>query len=182
MENDGWMRDLTLTLSRCSGGWVGVVTGRGIFANTLPEQDEERALKNLRYKLGNRLPTIRYEEHPLADMIYRLWMGEDLGDAPLRVAMDYHGYTEKEIEILEDVRRIPRGKVRSYGEVAERVGLPKAARFVGNVMAKNRCPLIIPCHRVIKGDGRVGRYGVEEGGSKVKYQLLLRENCRNIRI
>jgi O-6-methylguanine DNA methyltransferase len=59
---------------------------------------------------------------------------------------------------LEVAARIPYGEVRSYKWIAERLGQPDAARAVGNAMASNPVPLIIPCHRVVKTDGGLGGY------------------------
>jgi methylated-DNA-[protein]-cysteine S-methyltransferase len=64
---------------------------------------------------------------------------------------------------------IPRGKVSSYGALARKAGFRGAARAVGSVMAGNRFPVIIPCHRVIRSDGSLGGYG---GGMKMKRRLL----------
>ena len=54
---------------------------------------------------------------------------------------------------------IPNGDTVSYGELAELAGHPKAARAVGTVMASNPIPIVVPCHRVIRSDGSLGRYG-----------------------
>jgi methylated-DNA-[protein]-cysteine S-methyltransferase len=60
--------------------------------------------------------------------------------------------------VLEAVAAIPRGEVRTYGEVALEVGHPGAARAVGEVMRTNRIPVLIPCHRVVRSGGDVGQY------------------------
>ncbi|MCA9362631.1 MGMT family protein [Candidatus Kaiserbacteria bacterium] len=67
------------------------------------------------------------------------------------------------------VRHIPKGKTMSYSEVANAAGRPKAARAVANIMAKNFDP-DIPCHRVIRSDGRLGGYN--RGGEAAKRALL----------
>lgn len=73
--------------------------------------------------------------------------------------------------VLECCRAIPYGQTLSYGELARRAGRPGAARAVGNTMATNRCPLVIPCHRVVHADGRVGHFSAPEGG-RMKLRLL----------
>jgi methylated-DNA-[protein]-cysteine S-methyltransferase len=80
--------------------------------------------------------------------------------------------------IYEVVRRIPRGKTLSYGEVAEAAGRPGAARAVGNAMARNPICLFIPCHRVLASNG-IGGWG-GEGGVEQKKLLLRLEGveCR----
>ena len=67
---------------------------------------------------------------------------------------------------------IPKGKVSTYGRLAEKSGASKGARAVGNALATNPYPLIIPCHRVIRSDGSLGGFG---GGLKMKKELLLME-------
>jgi methylated-DNA-[protein]-cysteine S-methyltransferase len=71
--------------------------------------------------------------------------------------------------VLMEVSRIPRGRTASYAEIAARAGKPHAARYVGNLMHANPFPILIPCHRVIKSDGKPGGYG---GGEMVKIWLL----------
>jgi len=69
------------------------------------------------------------------------------------------------------VRSIPKGETRTYGEVAHAAGYPRAARAVGMVMASNQ-DKTVPCHRVIRADGKLGGYNSINGPSKEK---LLRE-------
>ena len=64
--------------------------------------------------------------------------------------------------VLFAVRRIPPGKVATYGDVAEAAGAPRAARAVGNIMKGCRVPGV-PCHRVVAAGGRLGGYGGSEG-------------------
>ena len=71
---------------------------------------------------------------------------------------------------VERLRAIPRGEVRTYAQLARDIGAPKAARAVGSAMARNPIPLLLPCHRVVRGDGVIGNYGM--GGPAVKRHLL----------
>jgi methylated-DNA-[protein]-cysteine S-methyltransferase len=72
------------------------------------------------------------------------------------------------------VRKIPRGKVLTYKEVAKKAGNPKASRAVGMIMSKNFDPKI-PCHRVIRSDGNMGGYN--RGGARAKLLLLKKEGA-----
>ena len=72
-------------------------------------------------------------------------------------------------KVLKKVENIPYGKTASYKLIAIETGNPKASRAVGNANANNPLPIIIPCHRVIANDGRIGGYG---GGLKTKRFLL----------
>ncbi len=87
-----------------------------------------------------------------------------LAGEKVEVPADLSGTTPFQRRVLEVVKGIPRGEVRSYAWVAREAGSPKASRAVGTVMASNPVPLVIPCHRVIKNDGTTGNYafGAEE--------------------
>lgn len=73
--------------------------------------------------------------------------------------------------VYEVVGKIPKGQILTYKEVAKRAGKSKAYRAVGNILHKNFNPLI-PCHRVIRSDGKIGGYN---RGTKVKKEILGRE-------
>jgi methylated-DNA-[protein]-cysteine S-methyltransferase len=81
------------------------------------------------------------------------------------------GFKEK---VFEVVKKIPKGKVLTYKEVAKLAGRPKAWRAVGNILSKNKDPKI-PCHRVIRSDGKIGGFRL---GSKVKKKLLEKEGVK----
>jgi methylated-DNA-[protein]-cysteine S-methyltransferase len=76
------------------------------------------------------------------------------------------GVSGWDCRVLEGVRTIPRGATASYGEVARRIGKPGAARAVGGAVGRNPIGLLIPCHRVIAGDGTLGGYGGSWFGSR----------------
>ncbi len=86
--------------------------------------------------------------------------------------LDFEGCGEFERRVLLAVHQIPRGRVMTYGGVAAAVGVAGGARAVGNVMAGNFFPLVVPCHRVIRSDGSLGGFG---GGLPMKRALLERE-------
>jgi AraC family transcriptional regulator of adaptative response/methylated-DNA-[protein]-cysteine methyltransferase len=79
-------------------------------------------------------------------------------------------------QVWEALRRIPAGETRSYGQVAKEIGEPKAVRAVARACATNPVAVVIPCHRVIRGDGELGgyRWGVER-----KRKLLEKERARS---
>lgn len=74
--------------------------------------------------------------------------------------------------VRDAVRQIPKGETRTYGEVAAAIGRPGAARAVGTVMKGNFDPTV-PCHRVIRSDGKIGEYN--RGGPEEKRRILRRE-------
>jgi methylated-DNA-[protein]-cysteine S-methyltransferase len=80
-----------------------------------------------------------------------------------RLELDLTGYTSFTSDVVSACRRIPWGRTRSYGDLAAQCGAPGAARAVGNVMATNRFPLVVPCHRVVAAGGRLGGYSAPQG-------------------
>jgi methylated-DNA-[protein]-cysteine S-methyltransferase len=76
--------------------------------------------------------------------------------------------------VLTAARRIPRGRVLSYGELARRIGSPGSSRAVGQALGRNPVPIVIPCHRVVAGGGRLGGY---VGGASIKRTLLRLEGA-----
>jgi len=81
--------------------------------------------------------------------------------------------TEFQKMVWKELAKIPYGSTICYGELANRIGNPKASRAVGAANGKNPIPIIIPCHRVIGKDGRLVGFG---GGIPVKKHLLQLEN------
>lgn len=81
--------------------------------------------------------------------------------------------TPFQLKVWESLRTIPYGEVRSYGEIAEQIGKPGAARAVGLANGRNPISIIVPCHRVIGASGALTGYG---GGIERKQALLELEN------
>ena len=79
--------------------------------------------------------------------------------------------TKFQLKVWKYLRKIPKGKVKTYLEVAKAIGKPRAFRAVANAVGKNPYPLKIPCHRVIRSDGTLGGYS-GKGGILKKRQLL----------
>ena len=95
----------------------------------------------------------------------------DFSDVPV----DDRHLTDFGRRIVRACRRIPRGKTRSYGQLAADCGSPGAARAVGQAMAKNHYPLIVPCHRVLAAGGLLGGFSAPQGLA-MKRRLLEMEN------
>ena len=97
-----------------------------------------------------------------------------------RPSLDLDDRPDWDRRVLTAVSEIPWGRTASYGEIARRVGMPRAARAVGGAVGRNPISLLIPCHRVIASDGSLGGYGSDGWGSVAdrldrKRFLLLRE-------
>jgi len=83
--------------------------------------------------------------------------------------LDLAGATPFRRRVWAELRRIPRGATRSYGEVADELGKRRAARAVGGACGANPVPVLIPCHRVLAANGRLGGFS---GGLDWKRRLL----------
>jgi len=87
------------------------------------------------------------------------------------VACDLAGLSPFTRKVLRTAAKIPYGQVRSYKWLAERLGKPKASRAVGNALARNPVPVLIPCHRVVRADGAIGRFVLGSGWKKRLLEL-----------
>lgn len=133
--------------------------------------------------LGDRVAAVRLarsapprnagSDHPyLARILEHVRTGDgDLTDIPLHLEV---GPFEQ--EVLEFLRTIPPGETITYGEIARRLGRPKASRAVGTACARNPAVIVIPCHRVVPKSGGLGNYS-SEGGVETKRKLLVREGA-----
>ena len=83
--------------------------------------------------------------------------------------------TKFQLKVWKYLKTIPKGKVKTYLDVAKGIGKPRAFRAVANALGKNPYPPKIPCHRVIRSDGALGGYS-GRGGIKQKLKLLRSEN------
>jgi O-6-methylguanine DNA methyltransferase len=84
--------------------------------------------------------------------------------------LDMAHLTPFQRNVLQAARRIPPGTVRTYGQVAQAIGKPKASRAVGQALGRNPLPIVIPCHRVVAANGSLGGYS---GGGGVRSKRLL---------
>ena len=82
--------------------------------------------------------------------------------------------TKFQLKVWNYLKKIPRGRVKTYSEVAKAIGKPLAVRAVANAIGKNPLAPQIPCHRVIRSDGSLGGYS-GKGGIKTKRLLLKKE-------
>ena len=119
------------------------------------------------------------KDHPQIDMLIDQLKQYFLGSPidPHLKWLSWQNLTPLQIKTLQQTAQIPYGDVCSYGELAQKIDRPKAARFVGSCMARNPFPILIPCHRVIRSDGTIGCFG---GGPELKQKLLALESNETI--
>lgn len=153
-------------------GWMGLVfSDKGLKASTFFCPTREAALREA-MELGAEAPASEAEAGDLPRKLQAYAEGQPV---IFDNDIDWSGVTPFRRQVLEEVRRIPPGETRSYRGLAERVGKPAAMRAVGQVMATNPLPIIIPCHRVLASDGGLGGYG---HSLEMKETLLRLEGAR----
>ncbi|HPM75892.1 MAG TPA: methylated-DNA--[protein]-cysteine S-methyltransferase [bacterium] len=104
---------------------------------------------------------------PLADKLRDYFAGKKVNFS--LDDLDFTGLTPFFQTVYRAAFRIPRGAVSTYGALAKAAGSPHASRAVGQAMAKNPLPIVVPCHRVVRGDGHLGGFA---GGLEQKRALL----------
>jgi methylated-DNA-[protein]-cysteine S-methyltransferase len=152
-------------------GWLGLVLSpAGLRAVTLPRRDRDAALAEVR-ALGAREEARDGEAGDLPERLRRYARGQPV---LFPDALDLAAATPFQRAVWQAAQEIPYGQKRSYGWLATKAGKPRAARAVGQAMAANPWPIIVPCHRVVSSNGRLGGYG---GGLDMKERLLLLEGA-----
>ena len=156
-------------------GWVGILSSaKGLLGTTLPQRSAQEACQ----LLGNSVNHATWSPHPFNGLMERL----KAYFSGLRITfpdkLDLSRATNFQREVWEITRLIPYGETRSYAWVAERIKKPQAMRAVGQALSKNPLPIIVPCHRVVTSDGKLGGFS---GGVEMKRQLLWLETSASIR-
>ena len=166
--------DLALSVFSSALGWMAILTRGGAIVQI---SFGHRGSKAAREAIAASLP--RGARLPPADgslvrrlQSYARGRPEDFRD--LRIELP--ACTPFQRRVTECCRQVRYGQTVTYGELAARAGTPGAARAVGNCMAANPLPLVVPCHRVVLADGRPGSYSAP-GGTRMKERLLAMEQA-----
>jgi methylated-DNA-[protein]-cysteine S-methyltransferase len=159
-------------------GRLGIAwSDQGVVGVQLPESTEAAT----RSRIRRRFPEATEMQPPTTiqaaiDGIAALLAGEPGGDLHA-VDLDLHAVSEFDRAVYRVARDIPPGETLTYGEIAERLDDPGAARAVGQALGANPIPIIIPCHRVLAAGGRAGGFSAP-GGVATKLELLEIERRR----
>jgi len=136
-----------------------------------PKKAESQLLKNL--SPMNRESSIEFDKDlfkTLQEQIAAYFEGDCVNFGPdIPIAID--GFSAFGASVLTACREIKFGQTISYSELAKRLGRPASSRAVGNTLARNPLPLIIPCHRVVHSDGTIGGFSAP-GGTSLKKKML----------
>lgn len=167
----GTMERVGYTTFRTAIGHCGIAwTDAGLVAVQLPERSAAATAARIRRRFPGarrRLATRAVRRARAA--IVRLLAGR--GDELAAIQLDLSRCSAFHRRIYELARTIPLGETLSYGELAARAGNPRAARAVGQAMAHNPFPLLVPCHRVLASNGGAGGFSAP-GGVGTKFRLL----------
>ena len=160
--------------------WFGVALENNLIVATSFNKDEEAVLKSILRNIPFNRPFQFTEEKTdlsrrVIETMKKVYDGEDVSRS-FNFYMDH--LTPFTRRVLQCVHLIPIGYVASYGGIAKAVGVPKGGRAVGNVMAKNPFAPLIPCHRVVYSNLKLGGYG---GGLDLKLELLKKEDRGYVR-
>ncbi len=167
-------RELKYTTFNTDMGWVGILgSATGLRCTTLPQPSAQEA----RQLLGN-INHATWDPHSFDNLIQRCRIYFGGHRVPFPDQLDLSGATTFQRQVWETNRLIPYGETRSYAWVAQQIGQPRAVRAVGQALGKNPLPIIIPCHRVITSNGKLGGFG---GGVEMKKRLLSLEATTAIR-
>jgi methylated-DNA-[protein]-cysteine S-methyltransferase len=164
----GTVADRSVAIFSTELGWIGLVARRNVLERlSFGHRTSRRA------RLAISEPAAGEPLHPwFAQLAQRLTEYANGACDDFRdVEVETSHLTPFAAAIAEATRQIPYGETRSYGELAELAGRPGAARAVGGVMAKNRTPLIVPCHRVVGSGGQLGGFSAIDG-LRMKRRLL----------
>ena len=147
-------------------GWVGILgSAKGLLRTTLPQHSAQEA----RRLLGNGVNHAVRSHKQFDGLMERFKTYFRGGKIAFPDELDLPGATPFQRKVWEITRLIPYGETRSYTWVAEQVNKPRAARAVGQALAGNPLPIIIPCHRVVTIDDKLGGFS---GGVEIKKRLL----------
>ena len=153
-------------IGTCAIAW----TERGLLGVQLPEGDPTETRARLRRRFaGAREGTAPADVAAAIAHIVALLRGErtDL----TAIALDMDAVPTFDRAVYRVAREIPAGATITYGEIAARIGQPGAARDVGVALARNPFPIVVPCHRVVAANGKLGGFSAP-GGIRTKRRLL----------
>jgi len=167
--------ELKYTISNIDMGWVGVLgSAKGLLRTTLPLGSAQEAEQ----LLGDRVKEATWSADFFADLLQRLRSYFGGHRVAFPDELDLSQATAFQREVWQITRLIPYGETRSYAWVAEQLGKAGAGRAVGQALARNPLPIIVPCHRVVAKDGKLGGYS---GGVEKKDYLIRLETSANNR-
>ena len=147
-------------------GWVGILaSAKGLLSTTLPQRSAQEACQ----LFGDGINQATWSPHLFDGLAERLKVYFSGRKETFPDKLDLSGASLFQRKVWEITRLIPYGETRSYLWIAKQIKKPMVVRAVGQALSKNPLPVIVPCHRVIASDGRLGGFS---GGIEMKRSLL----------
>ncbi|MHC5138521.1 MAG: methylated-DNA--[protein]-cysteine S-methyltransferase [Planctomycetota bacterium] len=163
------MEAVNYDIFKTNWGWFCLLGGeKGLIRTYLPVLQKDIIRNRILADFPESI-TSKTEFSMLKTRIIHYYQGQPVDFSTVGVQLD--GFSGFQQRVLLVLKTITYGQKISYGELAKLSDSPKAARAIGSVMAKNPLPLVIPCHRVIKADGTLGRFSAP-GGAAAKKRML----------
>ena len=135
-----------------------IVTERGVAGLAFVDEDKGQSREDVLLEMMSRWPKGRFVEAADKTATYakQVFSPETWSkDRPVRLVMIG---TDFEVRVWETLLRIPMGRAVSYSDIARHLGQPTASRAVGSAVGRNPISFVVPCHRVLRGDGSLGGY------------------------
>lgn len=155
-------------------GWVGILaSAKGLLGTTLPQHSAQEA----RQLLGDGINRAAWSTRPFNNLMERFKIYFSGRKVSFTDELDLSGATPFQRRVWETTRRIPYSETRSYLWVAEQMKRPEAVRAVGQALGRNPLAIVVPCHRVVASDGKLGGFG---WGVEMKRYLLWLEASASI--
>lgn len=166
---------LKYTTFNADAGWIGILGSvKGLLRVTLPRISAQEAQQ----LLGDTISHAKRDSHSFEGLIARFRVYFSGDEVVFTDELDLAGATIFRRQVWEATRLIPYGETRSYMWVAKQINKPEAVRAVGQALSRNPLPVIVPCHRVLNIDGRLGGFS---GGLEMKRYLLSMEGSATVR-
>ncbi len=165
-------KSIKYTIFKTKWGYFGLVgTEYALCRTQLPGPKREK-IKSLLLKNMSVAQFDKSLFRPLQEQINTYFEGAYVDFRNIPIVLE--GFSSFPGSVLTACRNVGFGRTISYAGLARKLNRPAAARAVGNALAKNPLPLIIPCHRIIRGDGKIGGFSAA-GGTDLKAKLLKHE-------
>ncbi|HEV2692806.1 MAG TPA: MGMT family protein [Verrucomicrobiae bacterium] len=156
---------IELPIATGDGTYLAGYSDKGLAEMSFPSKRSERISSE-----NSKVSTKILRWHKMTTQALKAMLaGREPADLP---PLDWTGFTEFQQSVWGVMLAIPTGKTKSYGEVAAAIGSPKAVRAVGSACGKNPIPVLVPCHRILAANNKIGGF---TSGLERKYDLLKRE-------
>ncbi|MCH8912730.1 MAG: methylated-DNA--[protein]-cysteine S-methyltransferase [Planctomycetes bacterium] len=182
IADTAWGPVLFATSGTATGGAIDATCGglRRLLLPLRPTADDDAdACARARATARRQWPGADYVPNLLPQLQRQIQRYFDGQPTDFRIKLDLRDRTLFHQTVLRACATIPYGETLTYGQLAELAGRPGAARAVGSVMAANRWPLIVPCHRVVQANGNLGAYSAPQG-IRMKRRLLDMEAAASV--